>query len=124
MDLETLKITSGYLIATFFITIGIGTLLDPITRSYYFGVTTRPEDSGMLAMLRAMATRDLALGINTGLFMFRGDRKNAARVLLVSVMIPAIDAWAAWSYSGRMEDVGPHVIGVGIVGALGLWLRG
>lgn len=123
MDVETLKTASGYLIATFFTTIGIGTMIDPITRSDYFGVTTRPEDRGMLAILGAMAARDLALGINTGLFMFKGDRKNAGRILLVAVMIPAIDAWAAWTYNGRMEEVWPHVIGVGIVGALGLWLR-
>ena len=123
MDVETLKTASGYLIATFFTTIGIGTIIDPVTRSYYFGVTARPEDRGMLAILRGMAARDLALGIMTGRFMFKGDQKNAGRILLIGLMIPAIDAWAAWTYSGRMEEVWPHLSGVGIVGGLGLWLR-
>lgn len=123
MDVETLKTASGCLIATFFTTIGIGTIIDPITRSYYFGVATRPEDRGMLAILGAMAARDLALGINTGLFMFKGDQKNAGRILLVAVIIPAIDSWAARTYNEKMKEVWPHVIGVGIVWALGLWLK-
>ena len=123
MDVETLKTASGYFVATFYTTIGLGTIIDPITRSNFFGVTARPEDRGMLAFLGAMAARDLALGINTGLFMLKGDRKNAGRTTLIAVIIPAVDAWAAWSYNGRMEEVWPHVIGAGIIGSLGLWMR-
>ena len=123
MDVETLKTTAGYLVATFYTTIGLGTLIDPITRSYYFGATARPEDKGMLAFLRAMAARDLALGITSGVFMFKGDRQNAGLITLNALIIPTVDAWAAWTYSGRMEEVWPHVIGAGVIGAAGLWLR-
>ena len=123
MDVETLKTAGGYFVATFYTTIGIGTIIDPITRSWYFGVTARPEDRGMLALLGAMAARDLALGINTGLFMLKGERKIVGRITLVALIIPVIDAWAAWTYNGRMEEVWPHLIGACIIGSLGLWLR-
>ena len=123
MDVETLKTAGGYFVAAFYTTIGIGTIIDPITRSWYFGVPARPEDRGMLAILGAMAARDLALGINTGLFMFKGERKNVGRITLIALIIPVIDAWAAWTYNGRMEEVWPHLIGASIIGSLGLWLR-
>ena len=123
MDVETLKTATGYFVATFYTTIGLGTLIDPITRSHYFGATARPEDKGMLAFLRAMGARDLALGITSGMFMFKGDRMNAGLITLNALIIPTVDAWAAWNYSGRMEDVWPHVIGAGVIGAAGVWMR-
>ena len=122
MDLETLKTAAGYLVAAFYTYIGISTIIDPITRSNYFGVPARPEDRGMLAILGAMAARDLALGVTTSLFMFKGDRKNAGRITLVALIIPTIDAWAAWTYNGRLDEVWPHVIGASIIGTLGLWV--
>ena len=123
MDVETLKTAAGYFVATFYTFIGVSTIIDPITRSNYFGVLARPEDRGMLALLAAMGARDLALGINASLFMYKGDRKNAASITLVALIIPAMDAWAAWVYNGRMEEVWPHVIGAGVIGGLGLWMR-
>lgn len=123
MDVETLKTAAGYFVATFYTIIGVGTIIDPITRSYYFGALARPEDRGMLALLGAMGARDLALGIYTSLFMFKGDRRSASSITLVATIIPAMDAWAAWGYNGRMEEVWPHVIGAGIIGGLGLWMR-
>ena len=70
-----------------------------------------------------MGARDLSLGITTALFMFKGEQKNVGSIMLVAVIIPAVDAWAAWGFNGRMEEVWPHVIGAGVVGALGMWLR-
>ena len=124
MDVGTLKTASGYLIATALTTIGLSTIVDPVARSKNFGVAARPEDKAMIALLKPMGARDMALGITIGLFVFKGDLKNAGLVTLIALITPAVDAWAAWTFNGRLKEAWPHVIGGVAVGLVGLWLSG
>ena len=122
MDLAALKTTSGYLVATFLTTLGLTTIVDPVSRSKNFGITARPQDKATLAFIRPMGARDLSLGIITAMLMYKGDQKTAGLVDLIALVIPAMDAWAVWSYHGRLKEVWGHIIGGSVVGAVGLWL--
>lgn len=122
MDPGTFRTISGYLVATFLTTAGISTIVNPIGRSRNFGVTARPDDKAMLAIIKPMGARDLSLGLTIGFFMYNGDQKNAGLVTLLALATPAMDAWAVWSYNGRLKEAWPHIIGGGIVGAVGAWL--
>ena len=124
MDIGTLKTTSGYLAATSLATVGLVTIMNPVGRSKNFGVVARPDDKAMLALLRPMGARDLSLGLAIGTFMYRGDQKNAGLLVLIALAVPAMDAWAVWKYNGRLKEAWSHIIGLGIVGSLGLWLVG
>ena len=124
MDVETLKTIGGYVIATLLTTGGIFTIINPVTRAQNFGVTARPSDKAMLALLKPMGARDLSLGIIIGLAMSRGDLKNAGLLMIVALIIPAMDAWAVWKYNGRLKESWVHIIGGSVVGAVGLWLIG
>lgn len=124
MDINALKTASGYLTATFLTTAGLSTILNPVVRSKNFGVTARPDDKAMLAIIRPMGARDLSLGLTIGMFMYQGDPKNAGLVTLIALVIPAMDGWAVWNYNGRMKEAWPHIIGGCIFGAVGTWLVG
>ena len=122
MDANTIKTVSGYIVATLLTTVGITTILNPVGRSKNFGIIARADDKALLAFIKPMGARDLSLGLTLGMFMFLGDQKNAGLVALIALITPAMDAWAVWGYNGRMKEAWPHLIGAGLVGALGLWL--
>ena len=124
MDIATVKTVGGYLVATFLTTAGLSTIINPVARSKNFGVTARPDDKAMLAFIRPMGARDLSLGLAIGMFMFKGDQRNAGLLSLIALVIPATDAWAVWSYNGRLKEVWGHIIGGSFVGAVGAWLIG
>ena len=124
MDVETIKTAGGYLIATFLTTVGLGTIINPVVRSKNFGVTARPEDKAILALIRPMGARDLSLGVITGMFMFKGDQRNAGLAMVIASLAPAMDAWSVWTCNGRLKEAWSHIIGGSVVGALGLWLIG
>lgn len=124
MDARALKAASGYLIAIFLITAGLSTIINPVGRSETFGVIARPQDEAILAFIKPMGARDLSLGLTIGMFMYKGEQKYAGLVTLIALLIPAMDAWAVWDYNGRLKEAWPHVIGGGIVGAVGAWLIG
>ena len=122
MDVDLLKAGGGYLVGTLLTIAGLSTIVNPVLRSKNFGVTARSNDRAMLALLRPLGARDLALGLTISLFMLNGDRKNAGLVMLIAVISPATDAWAVWTYNGRLKEAWGHMIGGSIVGALGMWL--
>lgn len=124
MDVKTLRNVSGYLVATFLTTAGLSTIVNPVGRSQSFGVPARPHDKAMLAFIKPMGARDLVLGLITGMFMCKGDRRNAGLVILVALVTPAMDAWAVWNYNRRMKETWPHIIGGSLIGAVGAWLIG
>ena len=122
MDVETIKTAGGYLIAAFLTTVGLSTIINPVVRSKNFGVTARPEDKAILAFIKPMGARDLSLGVTIGMFMFKGDQRNAGLVMFTASITPAMDAWSVWTYNGRLKEAWSHIIGASVVGALGLWL--
>lgn len=122
MDVESIKTTGGYLVATLLTIAGLSTIANPILRSKNFGVLARSNDRAMLAILRAMGARDLSLGMTIGAFMLRGDRKSAGLTMLIAVVTPVADAWVVWNYNGRLKEVWGHLFGASFVGALGWWL--
>ena len=122
METPTLKTASGYLVATFLATTGLTTIFDPILRSKNFGIPATPSDKVALAFLQPMGARELSLGLITGMLMYKGEQKNAGMVTLIALVIPAMDAWAAWRFNGRLKEAWSHVFGAGVVGAAGLWL--
>ena len=122
INLDNLRTASGYLIATFLATVGLRTIIDPVGRSKDFGVPARSEDKAILAIVKPLGARDLALGLTIGTFMFNGEQKNAGLVALIALVTPAMDAWAVWRYNGRLTESWGHISGLGVVGGLGLWL--
>lgn len=124
MNVTSAKTASGYFVAIFLVVAGLNTILNPVSRSKNFGVGVRPEDKATLAFIKPMGARDLSLGLTTGMFMYKGDPKNAGLVILISLVVPAMDAWAVWSYQGRLKEAWPHIIGGSIIGAVGTWLTG
>ena len=124
MDAESIKTASGYLLASFLTTVGLTTIINPVFRSQNFGVAARPDDKATLAFIRPMGARDLSLGLTSGVLLFQGAQKTAGLVLFVGLLAPAMDAWAAWSYNGRMKEAWSHAFGACTAGALGLWLMG
>lgn len=124
MDVETIKTAGGYLIAAYLTTVGLSTIINPVVRSKNFGITASPEDKAILAFIKPMGARDLSLGVTTGMFMFKGDQRNAGLVTLIASIVPAMDAWSVWTYNGRLKEAWPHIIGASVVGSLGLWLLG
>ena len=110
--------------ATFLTTVGLSTIINPVVRSKNFGITASPEDKAILAFIKPMGARDLSLGVTTGMFMFKGDQRNAGLVTLIASIAPAMDAWSVWIYNGRLNEAWPHIIGASVVGSLGLWLLG
>lgn len=124
MDAATLKTASGYIAAAFLTTVGLVTIVDPLSRSENFGVPTRRGDKPTLAFIKPMGARDLSLGLTIGMFVFNGDQKNAGSVMLIALVIPAMDAWSVWSYNGRLKEAWPHIIGASMFAAIGVWLIG
>ena len=124
MDVETIKTACGYLIAAFLTTVGLSTIINPVVRSKNFGITANPEDKAILAFVKPMGARDLSLGVTTGMFMFKGDQRNAGLVTLIACIAPAMDAWSVWTYNGRLKEAWQHIIGASVVGSLGWWLLG
>ena len=122
ISIDTLRTTSGYLVATFLATVGLTSIINPVARSTNFGIPARSDDKTTLAFLRPLGARDLALGLTIGTFMFNGDRKHAGLVALIALVTPAMDAWAVWSFHGRLTEAWGHVFGAGLVGGLGFWL--
>ena len=119
MVVKNIGTVGGYLIATFLTTVGLSTIINPVVRSKNFGVTARPEDRAALAFIKPMGASDLSLGVTTGMFMFKGDQRNAGLVRLIASITLAMDAWSVWTYNGRLKEAWWHIIG-----ALGLWLIG
>ena len=122
MNSDTMRTASGYIIAAFLTTVGLTTIIDPVGRSKAFGIPARSQDKTILAYIKPMGARDLSLGLTVGTLMFNGDQKNAGLVALIALVIPTMDAWAVWRYNGRLKEAWGHVIGIGFVGSMGLWL--
>lgn len=124
MDAAIVKIVCGYVVATFFITIGFNSMVNSVTRSKNFGIIARPSDQATLVYIKFMGAKELSLGLIIGMFMYKGDQKTAGLVSLIALVISTIDAWTVWNYNRQLREVWGNIIGVSFVGAVGGWLIG
>jgi hypothetical protein len=100
-----------------FFAIGIAALIAPSISSAQYGLPT--TDRAALALVRALGSRDLALGIIILLLLAARNRDALELVLAVSILAAAGDLLAVTS--GR-SHAGPRQLGVHVAGAAALCL--
>ncbi|KAI9853332.1 MAG: hypothetical protein M1824_001335 [Vezdaea acicularis] len=120
MDLQTFKVSLGYLLATTYIFSGFRAFVDPLTQAQTYGLPLTEKTNSYLPV---MGTRNIGFGLGISALLYKGDKRSAGFLLCMAIVVGALDTWAAYQHARKMTPgIWSNSVGDLACGAVGYWL--